>query len=358
MQRAILVMLVLFVLFLCAPVHAETPAGAETRAMAQAAVPSARLCKSYSGLPDGTGAAAGMVLIPGGRFVMGSDRQRPEERFSHIVRVDPFYIDRHEVTNAQFARFADATGYVTVAERGVDAKLHPDLSWSARAPGSAMFVTPAKYGRDMSQWWSYVKGASWRHPEGPGSDIAGRENLPVVHIAYDDAVAYAHWLGHELPTEAQWEYAARGGAGADAPDWSSAYDAGGRPIANTWQGIFPVLNTAEDGYAGAAPVGCFGPNGYGLFDMVGNVWEWTSDWYRVGHARGAAENPTGPSFTEVQLAPGTIASKVIKGGSYLCSSNYCARYRPSARQPQEIDMSAGHVGFRTVLKVSGEAGPR
>jgi formylglycine-generating enzyme required for sulfatase activity len=283
---------------------------------------------------------------------MGSDRQRPEERFTHIVRVAPFFIDRHEVTNAQFARFVDATGYVTVAERGVDAKLHAGLAEDLRAPGSAMFVKPAKFGSDTSTWWRYVKGASWRQPEGPGSSIAGRENHPVVHIAYEDALAYAHWLGRELPTEAQWEFAARGGAGPETPDWSSAYDAAGKPIANTWQGIFPVLNTGEDGYVGTAPVGCFRPNGYGLYDMIGNVWEWTSDWYKAGHARTPADDPTGPALTEVRLAPGAIASKVIKGGSYLCASNYCARYRPTSRQPQEIDMSTGHVGFRTVLNAS------
>lgn len=314
---------------------------------AQAADPE-RLCASYSGLPDGDTATAGMVFVPGGAFAMGSDRQRPEERFTHVVRVDPFWIDRHEVTNAQFKRFVDATGYVTLAERGPDPAAHANLSEDERKPGSALFVVPAKFGRDMSQWWHYVKGASWRAPEGPGSTIAGRENHPVAHLAYEDAAAYARWLGRELPTEAQWEFAARGGRTGE-PDWMSAFAPDGTPIANTWQGIFPVYNTAEDGYAGTAPVGCFPGNGFGLHDMIGNVWEWTSDWYRPGHARDAADNPTGPGLLDIRLVQGEMPKKVIKGGSYLCSSNYCARYRPTARHPQEIDLSAGHLGFRTVL---------
>ena len=297
-----------------------------------------------------------MVYIPAGSFVMGSDRQRPEERFTHLVRVDGFWIDRHEVTNAQFKRFVDATGYVTLAERGIDPKSHENLSADVKAPGSAMFVMPVKLGRDLSQWWQYVKGANWREPEGPGSTIAGRENHPVVHVAYEDAQAYARWLGRQLPTEAQWEFAARGGDGPGAPDWASAFDKDGKPIANTWQGVFPVYNTGEDGYVGTAPVGCFKANGYGLFDMIGNVWEWTSDWYRPGHARDAADNPTGPDLVALRLSTGEVASKVIKGGSYLCSSNYCARYRPTSRQPQEVDMSAGHVGFRTVLVAPQSAG--
>ncbi len=345
-QRVMMVLLLLFVLFLCAPLRAEPRAND----------PEARLCKSYSGLPEGTGATAGMVFIPAGSFVMGSERQRPEERFTHLVRVDGFWIDRHEVTNAQFKRFVEATGYVTLAERGINPKSHDALSADLKAPGSALFVTPVKFGRDMTQWWQYVKGASWHEPEGPGSTIAGRENHPVVHVAYEDTQAYARWLGRQLPTEAQWEFAARGGARPDAPDWTAAFDKDGKPIANTWQGVFPVYNSSEDGYVGTAPAGCFKPNGYGLFDMIGNVWEWTSDWYRPGHARDAADNPAGPDLIALHLSTGEVASKVIKGGSYLCSSNYCARYRPTARQPQEVDMSAGHVGFRTVLNAAQSAG--
>ena len=178
----------------------------------------------------------------------------------------------------------------------------------------------------------------------------------MVHVAYEDALAYARWLGRDLPTEAQWEFAARGGAGPDEPDWTAAFEKDGKPIANTWQGVFPVYNSGEDGYVGTAPAGCFKPNGYGLFDMIGNVWEWTSDWYRPGHERDAADNPTGPDLVALHLSTGEVASKVIKGGSYLCSANYCARYRATSRQPQEVDMSAGHVGFRTVLNAPPSAG--
>jgi formylglycine-generating enzyme required for sulfatase activity len=224
------------------------------------------------------------------------------------------------------------------------------MSADLSAPGSVTFIQPTKLGRggDLTQWWQYVKGANWREPEGPGSSIYGKDNRPVVHVAFEDALAYARWRGHDLPTEAQWEYAARGGTEI-GEDWSQAFDKDGKPIANSWQGIFPVYNSDQDGYAGAAPVGCFKPNGYGLYDMIGNVWEWTSDWYVPAHAREAALNPSGPSLLDVRVAAGQSPSKVIKGGSYLCASNYCSRYRATARQPQEVDLSAGHLGFRTVL---------
>jgi sulfatase modifying factor 1 len=217
-------------------------------------------------------------------------------------------------------------------------------------PGSVVFMEPTDTTRGgrITQWWQYVAGAHWRQPAGPGSSTAGKENHPVVHIAYEVALAYARWRGRSLPTEAQWEFAARGGPDGE-DDWSSAFDAGGKPIANTWQGIFPVLNTNDDGYAGTAPVGCFKPNGYGLYDMIGNVWEWTNDWYRSGHSREAAVNPTGPELVSLRVTVGQAASRVIKGGSHLCASNYCSRYRPAARQPQEANHSAAHLGFRTVL---------
>jgi len=306
-------------------------------------------CKTYSGIPEGEDETAGMVFIQGGSFVMGSDRERPEERFSHEVKVDGFWIDRHEVTNAEFAQFVEATGYKTLAERGTDPKSHPGME-ELSAPGSVLFIQPTKLDRggDLTQWWQYVKGANWREPEGPGSSIEGKENHPVVHIAYEDALAYAKWRGRELPSEAQWEFAARGGSEL-GDDWSQAFDKDGRPIANSWQGIFPVYNTEQDGYAGTAPAGCFPPNGYGLYDMIGNVWEWTSDWYVSGHRREAALNPSGPSLLELHVAAGQSPSKVIKGGSYLCAQNYCSRYRASARQPQEVDLPTGHIGFRTVL---------
>ncbi|PWT87799.1 MAG: gliding motility-associated lipoprotein GldK [Proteobacteria bacterium] len=290
-----------------------------------------------------------MAFIRGGAFIMGSNRHRPEERYTHVVQVDGFWIDRTEVTNAQFATFVEATGYVTRAERGGDPKIHTAMPKELMVPGSVAFIMPTDTSRGgrPTQWFQYIAGADWRHPEGPDSSIAGRENHPVVHVAYEDALAYAQWRGHSLPTEAQWEYAARGGRDGE-DDWSSAFDTDGKPIANTWQGIFPVLNTMDDGYAGTAPVGCFKPNGYGLYDMIGNVWEWTSDWYRPGHAPEAAIEPQGPSLGDLHLATGLVASKVIKGGSFLCAFNYCARYRPAARQPQEVDLSAAHIGFRTV----------
>jgi formylglycine-generating enzyme len=322
-------------------------AGIEQPHKTKAAVGS---CAAYAGLPAEEGETAGMAFISGGTFKMGSERYQPEERFTHVVRVDGFWIDRHEVTNAQFKQFVDATGYVTLAERGLDPKTYPDTPKDLLVPGSVVFIQPTdlRQGGRITQWWQYVAGANWRQPSGPGSSIADMANHPVVHVAYEDALAYAHWRDRSLPTEAQWEFAARGGRDGE-DDWSSAFDAEGKPIANTWQGIFPVLNTKEDGYAGTAPVGCFKPNGYGLYDMIGNVWELTSDWYRAGHSREAMANPTGPELVSLRVAAGQSASRVIKGGSYLCSSNYCSRYRPAARQAQETNLSAAHVGFRTVL---------
>ena len=307
-------------------------------------------CAAYAGLPADDGDTAGMAFVPGGTFVMGSERYQPEERFTHLVRIDGFWIDRHEVTNAQFQKFVEATGYATLAERGPDPKAHPELPKSLLVPGSVVFIPPTDAGRGgrITQWWQYVAGANWRRPAGPGSSIADKLNHPVVHIAYEDALAYARWRGRSLPTEAQWEFAARGGRDAE-DDWSSAFDSDGKPIANTWQGLFPVFNTEEDGYSGTAPVGCFRPNGYGLYDMIGNVWEWTADWYKANHAREPIINPSGPELH--QIATRGLPSRVIKGGSYLCASNFCARYRPAARQPQEIDLSAGHLGFRTVLNL-------
>jgi formylglycine-generating enzyme required for sulfatase activity len=318
-----------------------------------AAMASVGSCAAYAGLPAGAGDTAGMAFIPGGTFRMGSERHQPEERFTHIVRVDGFWIDRHEVTNAQFKQFVDATGYHTLAERGLDPAANPNMPKDLLVPGSTVFIQPTalKQGGRITQWWQYVAGANWRQPTGPGSTITGKDNHPVVHIAYEDALAYARWRGRSLPTEAQWEFAARGGRDGE-DDWSSAFDADGKPIANTWQGIFPIFNTSDDGHAGTAPVGCFKPNGYGLYDMIGNVWEWTSDWYRPGHRKEVAVNPTGPELASIRLAPGQAATRVIKGGSYLCAANYCARYRPAARHAQEVDLGAAHLGFRTVLNRS------
>ena len=306
-------------------------------------------CDAYRGMPAGKGETAGMVFVAGGTFKMGSERQQPEERFLHEVRVDGFWIDRHEVTNAQFRQFAQATGYKTLAERGLDPKANPNLPKELLEPGSVVFIQPTDKSGRATQWWQYVAGASWQRPTGGGSSIKGKDNHPVVHVAYEDALAYARWRGRSLPTEAQWEFAARGGRDGE-DDWSSAFDAKSKPIANTWQGIFPVLNTRDDGYPGTAPVGCFKANGYGLHDMIGNVWEWTSDWYQPGHPREKLFNPAGPASSRVGQPP----SRVIKGGSHLCAANYCSRYRPAARQPQEVDLSAAHLGFRTVLNKPAE----
>jgi len=313
-------------------------------------------CSAYlDARAEKVGVPEGMVYVPGGQFTMGSDRQQPEERLSHRVTIQGFWIDRFEITNGKFAEFVAATAYVTLAERGPDPSKHLDMAKELLVPGSVVFVQPTDVsnGGDLLQWWQYVPGADWRHPGGPGTSIEGMQNHPVVHIAFEDALAYARWRGRDLPTEAQWEYAARGGLDGQDYAWGSAYEPDGKPRANSWQGVFPVLNTDDDGYVGTAPTGCFDPNGYGLYDMIGNAWEWTTDWYLDGHSPDEALDPTGPNLLEIGLASGQVPTRVIKGGSFLCAPNYCARYRPAARQSQEEDLSAGHLGFRTVLNAPG-----
>lgn len=285
--------------------------------------------------PDATPDGDGMVAIPGGTFVMGSETFHPEEMPLRSATVGPFLIDRHEVTNAQFAAFVDATGYVTVAERPLDPADYPGVDESLLVPGSMVFVMPERVAdmEDLSQWWRYVAGANWRHPEGPDSTIEGRKNYPVVHVTREDALAYARWLGRDLPTEAEWEFAARGGLDRAEYVWGDEAVPDDAWQTNAWQGMFPIVNFVDDGFAGAAPVGCFAPNGYGLFDMAGNVWELTRDDYA---------DRRGPQ-------PGM---GVIKGGSFLCADNFCFRYRPAARQPAALDTGASHTGFRTVLRSS------
>ncbi len=286
----------------------------------------------------------GLVWVPAGRFAFG-DGVYPEEQPVTERTVAGFWMDRTEVTNDQFAEFVKATGHVTVAERAVDAQAHPGLPADMREPGAVVFTSPVQgaAGSSLTDWWRYTPGANWRHPEGPRSSIAGRGAYPVVAVAYEDALAYARWKGRTLPTEIQWEWAARGGQGASAPA------ADEQPTqANTWQGMFPVLDTAQDGFRGAAPVGCFAANRYGLFDMIGNVWELTADEYTDSHAFGPATGAGGP----VRSAAGA-ARRVIKGGSFLCAPNYCRRYRAAARQPQEDDLATSHLGFRTVLNAPG-----
>jgi sulfatase modifying factor 1 len=286
----------------------------------------------------------GEVILPGGKFLMGAHPHHAEEGPPLEVEVGPFAIDRTEVTNEQFARFVEATGYVTTAERPLDPKLYPDLPPEMREPASLVFIPP-KDGRPGE--WRLVAGANWRHPQGPGSSIVGAEREPVVHVSYEDALAYARWAGRDLPTEAEWEYAARGGLHAARYEWGDV--APQRPRANHWQGRFPTDDLATDGYkARVAPVACFPPNGFGLYDMSGNVWEWTRDWYRPA----LSGDPNGPSEREAFDPADGGRKHVIKGGSYLCADNFCFRYRPAARQPGPPDGGSSHIGFRTVRRLS------
>lgn len=290
---------------------------------------------------DGATAHPGMVWVPAGRLSMG-DTVYPEEGPLQSTTVQGFWMDRTEVTNAQFAAFVQATGYVTVAERPVDTKRHPGLPAAMQQPGALVFVMPTDlaHGGDVRQWWQYRAGANWRHPGGPGTSIEGQDALPVVATTIEDAQAYARWAGRQLPTEAQWEWAAQGGSTPE-PGTTTA-----PAQANTWQGLFPLHNQATDGFAGVAPVGCFAPNGYGLYDMLGNVWEMTRDRYQPGKPALATAAALPANAPEPGAASG---QHVIKGGSYLCAANYCMRYRPAARQGQEDDLATSHVGFRTVL---------
>ena len=303
------------------------------------------------------GAPDGMAWVPGGAFRMGSDAHYPEEGPARTVTVDGFWIDRTAVTNAAFARFADATGYVTVAERPLDPADFPGAPAENLAPGSMVFaMTPGPVDlRHLSQWWRWTPGASWRRPEGPGSGLDGRGDEPVVHVAAEDAEAYAAWAGAALPTEAQWERAARGGLEGAEYVWGDDPEGPGERLANWWHGEFPWRH--EAGYGRRSPVGAFPANGFGLHDMAGNVWEWTRDWYADvpggddGPACCVAHEPRGGT-PEGSLDPAQpqfgIPRRVVKGGSYLCADSYCRRYRPAARRPQMIDTGMSHIGFRCV----------
>ena len=302
------------------------------------------------------------VWISGGSFRMGSDAFYPEERPVHEVRVVGFWMDRYAVTNEQYARFVNATGYVTVAERALEPAEFPGAPPENLLPGSMVFQKTAGPVdlTNSANWWAWMPGASWRKPRGPRSSLDGLDRHPVVHIAYEDADAYAQWTGQSLPTEAEWEFAARGGlVGADFT-WGDEHCPDGNAMANTWQGEFPWENLMEDGYEGTSPVGSFPPNDYGLYDMAGNVWEWTADWFVPRHpgeltkaccAPAEKSHTPSPDQSYDPLQPQfRIPRRVVKGGSHLCAPNYCFRYRPAARQPQMIDTGMNHLGFRCVTR--------
>jgi sulfatase modifying factor 1 len=311
--------------------------------------------KHNTSLDDGASAAGGptmtarredMVMIPGGTFLMGSNAFYREERPVRSETVAPFWIDRCPVTNAEFSRFVAATGYVTFSERVPTREMYPDAAPEFLVPGSLVFIKPPRPVslRDHRAWWAYVPGANWRHPNGPNSSIAHKDNYPVVHVTHEDAQAYAAWAGKQLPDEAQWEFAARGGLEGAAYPWGDAANPEGRYMANTWQGRFPFENLAEDGFEGTSPVEAFPPNGFGLHDMAGNVWEWTSSLYSP---QGGADK----SCCHRDDVDQQGQLYVVKGGSHLCAPNYCLRFRPSARQGETRDSSTCHIGFRCVLRV-------
>ena len=309
-----------------------------------------------------------MKWIPGGEFTMGTDdtRSMPNERPAHRVKVDGFWIGEHPVTNAEFRAFVEATRYVTTAEKKpvweeIAKQVPPGTPRppdEQLVPGSLVFTPPAgpvDLG-DMANWWRWQPGADWRHPEGPGSSLEGRERHPVVQISWFDAVAYAKWAGKRLPTEAEWERAARGGLEGARYSWGDEFQPGGHHMANTFQGQFPHHGVAEDGHRATSPVGSFPPNGYGLVDLAGNVWQWTSDFYGANYfaeqaSQGMCENPTGPATTFDPFDPYS-ERRVVKGGSFLCHVSYCESYRPSARRGTPPDTGSSHTGFRLVLSPS------
>jgi len=295
-------------------------------------------------------APEGMVWVPGGAFWMGSDDGQPDESPPHLVTVAGFWMDATEVTNAEFDRFVKATGFVTLAEKKPEAKDYPGAPPENLVAGSVVFrPPPGEVPLDNHYvWWDYQTGANWRHPEGPDSSIEGREKHPVVHVCWDDAVAYARWAGKRLPTEAEWEFAARGGLDRQPYVWGRDKVPAGRWQANIWQGRFPNQNTLDDQYMTTAPVGSFPPNGFGLYDIAGNVWEWCADWYRNNYyAQSPASDPHGPDSSFDPQEPG-VAKRIQRGGSFLCSDLYCTGYRPSARGKGAPDTGTPHVGFRCV----------
>jgi sulfatase modifying factor 1 len=316
-------------------------------------------------------APAGMVWIPGGEFSMGSQDTRQmmcggpdamsDARPIHRVYIDGFWMDETEVTNEQFEKFVNATHYITIAEQTPKREEFPGVSPENLVPGSLLFTptsTPVSL-NDYRQWWRYEKGANWRHPEGPDTNLNGRKKYPVVHVAYQDALQYAKWAGKRLPSEAEWEFAARGGFAGKPYAWGDDFRPDNKWMANTFQGRFPMKDTGEDGFAGVAPVKSFPPNAYGLYDVAGNVWEWCSDWYRADYYRqlvaqgNVARNPTGPTSSFDPAAP-MEKKRVQRGGSFLCTDQYCTRYMVGTRGKAEVSTSSNHAGFRCVRVVTGE----
>jgi formylglycine-generating enzyme required for sulfatase activity len=307
------------------------------------------------------------VFVPGATFAMGSDEHYPEERPAHPVTVDGFWMDAAPVTNRQFAMFVAATGYVTMAERAPNPKDYPGALPHMLNPGALVFEPPRSLprGRDMSQWWHFKFGADWKNPYGPEGAFPAEADHPVVQVAYEDARAYADWAGKDLPTEAEWELAARGGLEGAEYAWGDELMPEGQPMANTWHGSFPIRNTLIDGFARTSPVGSFPANGYGLYDMIGNVWEWTSDYWSQTHPVPAAKPCCIPKNPRRENWAGScdprqpairIPRRVLKGGSHLCAPNYCRRYRPAARHAQPEDTSTTHIGFRCIRRSSVQAG--
>ena len=304
-------------------------------------------------------APAGMVWVPGGTFWMGCENcGMPDALPAHLVAVDGFWMDRTPVTNAEFERFVKATGYVTVAERPLDPNDYPGVPRDKLVPGSAVFSpteTPVPLDNPL-QWWRYTPGANWKRPEGTDTTLKARADHPVVHIAFEDAVAYARWANKRLPTEAEFEFAARGGLDRHKYPWGNDLTPGGKAAANTWQGQFPAKDRGEDGHSGTSPVTAFPPNGFGLYDMGGNVWQWCADWYRpdtyASRARAGAvvHNPQGPADSFDPQEPGA-AKRVLRGGSYLCTDQYCARYLVGSRGKSEVSSGTSNLGFRLVQSV-------
>lgn len=306
-----------------------------------------------------------MIPMQGGKFLMGSDKFYPEEKPIREVTVDGFWIDKFPVTNEDFREFVSETKYITVAERPLNPAVYPGITEENLAPGSMVFQKTKQRVdlKNYANWWAWIKGACWKHPHGPGSSLKGLDNHPVVHIAYEDAEAYAMWAGKELPTEAEWEFAARGGLEGMHFTWGNEDTQLVKPKANTWQGEFPFENLVTDGYEGTAPVGSYEPNGFGLYDMAGNIWEWTCDWWvpnlneNAKKFKSCCTPAVNPRVFSPEASYDTCQSnikiprKVVKGGSHICAPNYCLRYRPAARQPQMIDTGMTHIGFRCIVRV-------